>query len=65
MVSYLIRNKISLMVCDMAGTVINEHGQIYKSLFNTLKIWVIILISMKLRIGEENDKKTSINRRDI
>ena len=37
MVSYLIRNKISLMVCDMAGTVINEHGQIYKSLFNTLK----------------------------
>lgn len=37
MVSYLIRNNISLLVCDMAGTVINEHGQIYKSLFNTLK----------------------------
>ena len=37
MVSYLIRNKISLLVCDMAGTVINEKGQIYKSLFNTLK----------------------------
>jgi len=37
MVSYLIRNKISLLVCDMAGTVINEHGQIYRSLFNTLK----------------------------
>jgi len=37
MVSYLIRNKISLLVCDMAGTVINEQGQIYKSLFNTLK----------------------------
>lgn len=37
MVSYLIRNKISLLVCDMAGTVINEQGQIYRSLFNTLK----------------------------
>ena len=37
MVSYLIRNNISLLVCDMAGTVINEHGQVYKSLFNTLK----------------------------
>ena len=37
MVSYLIRNKISLLVCDMAGTVINEQGQIYRSLFTTLK----------------------------
>ena len=28
---------ISLMVCDMAGTVINEGGIVYKTLFNTLK----------------------------
>jgi len=34
--SYLIRNNISLLVCDMAGTIINENGIIYKSLFNTL-----------------------------
>lgn len=34
--SYLIRNKISLLVCDMAGTVINENGLIYKSIFDTL-----------------------------
>ncbi len=34
--SYLIRNKISLLVCDMAGTIINENGIVYKSIFNTL-----------------------------
>jgi len=28
---------ISLMVCDMAGTVINEGGLVYKTLYNTLK----------------------------
>ena len=28
---------ISLMVCDMAGTVINEGGVVYKTLYNTLK----------------------------
>jgi phosphonatase-like hydrolase len=36
MTSYLIRNKISLLVCDMGGTTVNESGLIYKSLFNTL-----------------------------
>lgn len=35
--SYLIRNNISLLVCDMAGTIVNENGLIYKSIFNTLK----------------------------
>jgi phosphonatase-like hydrolase len=28
---------ISLMVCDMVGTVINEGGVVYKTLYNTLK----------------------------
>jgi len=32
----LMRNKISLLVCDMAGTVINERGIIYSSIKNTL-----------------------------
>lgn len=34
--SYLIRNNISLLVCDMAGTIINENGIVYRSIFNTL-----------------------------
>ena len=34
--SMLLRNKITLLVCDMAGTVINEQGIIYKSIGNTL-----------------------------
>jgi len=28
---------ITLMVCDMAGTVINEGGLVYKTIYNTLK----------------------------
>ena len=32
----LNRNKISLIVCNMAGTTINESGIIYKSLYDTL-----------------------------
>ena len=32
-----MRNNISLVVCDMAGTIINEKGIIYKTMFNTLK----------------------------
>ena len=34
--SILLRNKITLVVCDMAGTVINEKGIIYASLKKTL-----------------------------
>ena len=34
--SILLRNKITLLVCDMAGTVINERGIIYSSIKNTL-----------------------------
>ena len=26
-----------MIVCDMAGTIINERGLVYKTLFNTLK----------------------------
>ena len=33
----LLRNNITLLVSDMAGTVINEKGLIYTSLKNTLK----------------------------
>ena len=33
----LLRNKITLLVCDMAGTIINEQGLIYRVLADTLK----------------------------
>ena len=33
----LNRNKITLIVCNMAGTTINESGIIYKALYNTLE----------------------------
>lgn len=36
-----------MIVCDMAGTIINEHGLVYKTLFNTLK-----------KIGVKEDIKT-------
>ena len=35
--SLLFRNKITLLVCDMAGTIINEKGLIYNALEKTLK----------------------------
>ena len=35
--SLLLRNNITLLVCDMAGTIINENGIIYKALGRTLK----------------------------
>lgn len=34
--SLLFRNNIKLLVCDMAGTVINEKGIIYKAIGSTL-----------------------------
>ena len=34
--SSLINNRISLLVCDMAGTVIKEQGLIYKTIAHTL-----------------------------
>jgi len=33
----MLNNKIKMIVCDMAGTIINEKGIIYKSIFNTLQ----------------------------
>jgi phosphonatase-like hydrolase len=36
-----------MIVCDMAGTIINENGLVYKTLFNTLK-----------KIGVKEDIKT-------
>ena len=35
--SKLAQKGISLLVCDMAGTVINEGGLVYETLYNTLK----------------------------
>tara|TARA_B100000282_G_scaffold1987_1_gene1366 strand:- start:153 stop:755 length:603 start_codon:yes stop_codon:yes gene_type:complete len=32
------RNKINMIVCDMAGTIIQEKGIVYKSLYNTIKL---------------------------
>ena len=44
----LNRNKITLLVCNMAGTTINESGIVYKSLYDTLA---------KLGLGEKGWKK--------
>ena len=32
------RNKINMIVCDMAGTIIQEKGIVYNSLFNTIRL---------------------------
>lgn len=34
--SILFNNNITMLVCDMAGTILKENGTIYKTLFNTL-----------------------------
>ena len=37
--SKVLKSKqISMIVCDMAGTTINESGMIYESIYNTLNI---------------------------
>lgn len=48
MSKFLKKNNISMIVCDMAGTTINESGIIYDSLFNTLnKLGFIASVSHK------------------
>ena len=47
--SFFFRNKVTLLICDMAGTIINEKGLIYKSLFN-------VLDEMKINVKKEDMK---------
>ena len=35
--SIFLKRKINMIVCDMAGTIVNEKGLIYKTIFTTLK----------------------------
>ena len=35
--SIFLQRKIGLVVCDMAGTIINENGIIYKTMYKTLR----------------------------
>ena len=60
--SMLLRNKITLLVCDMAGTVINEQGIIYKSIGNTLSI-SIQLSNIKIYIINKNIIRASFTQR--
>ena len=34
---YLLNKSVKLLVCDMAGTTVNEGGIVYKTLYNTIK----------------------------
>ena len=53
------RNKINMIVCDMAGTIIQEKGIVYKSLYNTVK-----LIKPDLEIKEIN-KFYGCNKKEV
>ena len=44
----ILNNKVRAIVCDMAGTTVNEGGIIYKTLYNTIK-------NFNLQIGKESD----------
>ncbi len=46
--SFFSRNKIAMFVCDMAGTIVNEKGLIYKAIHDTL-------ITMGVRNINTND----------
>ena len=48
--STLFNNRITLLVCDMAGTIIKENGVIYKTIYNTLN-------KMKYPITQEDKKQ--------
>ena len=37
MAKYIINNSVKLIVCDMAGTTINEGGIVYNTLYQTIK----------------------------
>ena len=37
MSEFIINKSIKLLVCDMAGTTVNEGGIVYKTLYNTIK----------------------------
>lgn len=50
MTSILLRRNIKLVVCDMAGTIINERGIIYKSIGETLK-------EMGCVVSEKDEKR--------
>ena len=45
-----------MIVCDMAGTIINEHGLVYKTLFNTLK---------KIGVNEDIKKWYGLEKRSV
>ena len=43
MTKFYIDRTIKLLVCDMAGTTINEGGIVYKTLYNTIKGYDIFI----------------------
>ena len=47
--SVLFKNNITILVCDMAGTVLKENGTIYKTIYNTLN-------KMKYPITQQDKK---------
>lgn len=56
----ILNNKIRALVCDMAGTTVNEKGIIYKTLYETIK-------NFGLHIKEENEinKWHGANKHDV
>ena len=55
--SMLLRNNITLLVSDMAGTVINEKGLIYTSLKNTLKHMGYCVSDADMKTWHGRDKR--------
>ena len=53
----LLRNNITLLVSDMAGTVINEKGLIYISLKNTLKNMGYCVSDADIKTWHGRDKR--------
>jgi phosphonatase-like hydrolase len=44
----IINSRVNAIICDMAGTTVNEGGIIYKTLYNTIK-------NFNLKIGDESE----------
>lgn len=56
---FLINKSIKMIVCDMAGTTVNEGGIVYKSLYETIKGYDIYI--------NENDMKSwyGVDKREV
>ena len=54
--SILFKNNITVLVCDMAGTILKENGTIYKTIYNTLNKMKYPITQQDKKLWQGKDK---------